>query len=498
MRRAIAGLLALGAAAGLGCAGRLAPGKHRSTALSTREEVQIGQQASAKFRAESDLYTGSPQLTEYVASVGQRIVTRSDRRDLEFRFDIVDSPAVNAFGLPGGFVFVNRGTLERLNTEDELAAVLGHEIAHIAARHGAARLTRVYTSQIETAGAALFTDPKHTEQLALISSYTLTALQQGYGPENEKEADDLAAQYLERAGYNPSAAASVGRMIGELATDAPSLVAPWLASHPRDTERIENLAHEAEEMWNRWPKALERPLRREAYLTAIDGLPLGLYNEVGHVRGNVYVSRRDSLSIAIPAGWSAEIGAGDRILVATRAEERLSAELKVERKATPGPIVDAARAYAYNAANEGLELLPPLTRATVPAGDGIVVPLRGLDREGRWIELRKLFLARFDKQVVLTFIVPAGKMDTAQQTFMEMAGSIQYLAPRELSSVVEPRLAIYQSAAGDTWGSIAEKQAGAAGLAAKLAAYNGFGTDDPIAEGVLIKVPPRAHLAGRE
>src|SRR5262245_42730937 len=133
------------------------------------------------------MYAEQPALSAYVAFVGQKIAAKSDRPKLAYTFSIVDTPEINAFALPGGYVYVTRGILALMNSEDELAAVLGHEIGHVAARHGAAQLTKAQAAQLGLAGVAALTDPRYAGLATNLASMAMNLAMQGYSRDDERE-----------------------------------------------------------------------------------------------------------------------------------------------------------------------------------------------------------------------------------------------------------------------------------------------------------------------
>ena len=134
IRHAALGLALL--AALTGCAGNPATGGASVVVMSESKEAKIGQEMYAEIQKEGAIYDDR-ELQDYVNRVGQRLVANSDRPDLPFTFTVIDSPDLNAFATPGGYVYIHRGLLAYLDSEAELAGVLGHEIAHVTARHAA-------------------------------------------------------------------------------------------------------------------------------------------------------------------------------------------------------------------------------------------------------------------------------------------------------------------------------------------------------------------------
>lgn len=176
-----------------------------------------------------------PQALAYLDKVGRQLVSQSDMADRPWTFGIVDDDALNAFNLPGGLVFVNRGLVQRVTTLDQFVAVVGHEIAHGTARHGTQLMTRAMGLEVIT-GALLGDDPSGRDRALqdIVGSGVLS----NYGRDAEREADRLGIRYSYDAGYDPQGAVRMFEMLQSLGQGEPSKVEQWFSSHPLTEERI--------------------------------------------------------------------------------------------------------------------------------------------------------------------------------------------------------------------------------------------------------------------
>ncbi len=476
------------AALAAGCAVNPATGRHELMTVSESQEAQIGAQADKQIRQEQGTYAEKAALTAYVESVGKKLAAKSDRPGIAYHFGIVDSPEINAFALPGGYVYVTRGILGRICTEDELAAVLGHEIGHVAARHGAAQMSKAQAAQIGLMGAAVLSDPKYAAAVTDLAGVAVNLAMQGYSRDDEREADELGVKYAVRAGYNPRGAVDLMESFKALEKDEPDRVEQWFASHPRTSERIRNLSQELDELKRKHSDALNRPLRRDDYLKQVDGILFGESNAAGYLSGRRYIGVQEAYSLLLPEGWTIRLSGPDVSMQSAAAGAR--AELKVEVLARPGVSGDIAKEFARKAAGQGVEVLGPVTKARLPAGDAAIVKMRGKGKDGRPIIAHRMFLVRFDKSYVLTFIAPEEKSDSLEPVFQTLTGSIKFLGPGDAEKFPPPRLRLYTVKEGDTWGSIASKEIGPAAGAKELADLNGRDPQGVPKPGLLIKIPP--------
>jgi predicted Zn-dependent protease len=278
-----AAVVLLGAA---GCARNAATGERQLMLVDERAEIEMGRQADRVVVARLGLLPNGA-LQKYVSAVGARVAARSERPGLAWRFRVLDEPSVNAFALPGGFVYVTRGLLAHLNSEAELAVVLGHEIAHVAARHSAVRASqaRVASLGLGLIGLASPGIAGGGELAAAGLEATLLEL----GREHEREADVVALRYATRCGYAPRAMRAVLRLLAQVEdAAAPASAARVLSTHPGARDRL---------------VAIEPRLDRggsllgAAYLRAIDGLPFG-----DDPLASAPVRRQAKLGLGRPAG----------------------------------------------------------------------------------------------------------------------------------------------------------------------------------------------------
>ena len=218
----------------LGTAAACAP------AMTTQQEVQAGadyaRQINAQLPLVRDQYTN-----QYINQLGRQIAAQADQRGIPYTFYVVNSDAVNAFAIPGGHIYVNRGTIERADNVSQLAGVLAHEIGHVAERHGIQQAQRAQNANTMLGvlyGVLLRRNPGGVEQAAV--QVGGTAVFAGYSREAEREADRMAIGYLMRSGYNPN---GLPQFFGKLQAEQqrnPSRVEQWFATHPMSAERVQN------------------------------------------------------------------------------------------------------------------------------------------------------------------------------------------------------------------------------------------------------------------
>jgi predicted Zn-dependent protease len=239
-------------------------GKKSLILISTSQEVSLGRQFAAEVDSTNPLSDDSVVIA-YVAEVGQKVARISDRADLTYHFSVIDTPVVNAFACPGGFVYVYTGLLKTMDNEAQLAGVLAHEISHVVARHGVKRLQQVLGLQI-LLSIALGESSQLTQQAV---STGIAVLIQGYSRDNEFESDEYGTLYMQKAGYNPEGMAQLLGKLMEMSQHEPGFFEEIMATHPPTKDRIQRVKGQIQGFD---PSARNLPFNQEQYQKIKDRL----------------------------------------------------------------------------------------------------------------------------------------------------------------------------------------------------------------------------------
>ncbi len=288
-----------------GCATNPATGASDVVLMSEQQELALGRQTDPKVREQYGVYP-LPALQAYVQQVGEQLAAHSHRPNLIYRFTVLDSAEVNAFALPGGYIYITRGILAYLNSEAELAAVLGHEIGHVTARHA----VRQYTAATATGLAiALLGGGQAGQQLMGVIG---NALLSGYGRDHELQADHLGAEYLARTGYDPQAMFGVMTVLKNqeeaekkrAAAEGrePHIYHGVFASHPSADQRLQEVVADAA----KFKTAATTRIARDEYLLHLDNVVFGDSAREGIRRGANFYHRDLNFAISFPSGWHIE------------------------------------------------------------------------------------------------------------------------------------------------------------------------------------------------
>src|SRR5262245_18681640 len=274
-------------------------------------------------------------MQEYVNLVGTRVAKASDLPNEEFKFFVIDDEAINAFTTGCCNVYVNRGLLVNVNSEAELAGVLGHEIGHVTARHPARRKTQGMAASLGAMAAAILTGSSELAQLANLGAQ---AWMQGYGRENEMEADRLGMKYMVKAGYNPESIGHVFSMFqaGEkferqrAAAEGrePRLYHGVFSSHPSPDDRAVQAAKGAGNVKDAPPGGWIE--RHDEYQATINGIAYGSSKAQGIVRDNRFYHADMGITVAFPRGWTIE-NQRERLIAFTPKKDALM-QIMIDKK----------------------------------------------------------------------------------------------------------------------------------------------------------------------
>ncbi len=280
------------------CSRNPVTGEPQLALISESQEIELGRQNAEQVR-QSMAMVDDPELQAYVDRIGRELAADSERPDLPWSFDVVDDPTPNAFALPGGPIFVTRGILTLMDSEAELASVLGHEIGHITARHSVAQLSRAQLTQLGLGlGTILVPEIRPYSDLA---GTGLNLLMLKYGRDAERQADELGFRYARAEGYDVNEMADVFSSLqraGELAGQ--SAIPSWLATHPAPQERVEAIEKRIRNM----PEdQFDSTVGRSEFLGKIEGLAYGENPRNGFFRDNTFYHPELAFKLDIPQGW---------------------------------------------------------------------------------------------------------------------------------------------------------------------------------------------------
>lgn len=282
-----------------GCATNPATGKKQISFVSRDKELEMGRQSDPAIVAEYGLY-GDSALAKYVQYVGMRVAKASHLPDLEWHFRLLDSPVVNAFAIPGGYIYITRGILAYMNSEAQLAGVLGHEIGHITARHTAQQMTQEQIAQVGLiAGTVLVSEFRPYSGIA---AQSLGLLFLKYSRDHETQADELGIQYAVRAGYDPREIPATYATLKRIGERQGQSIPSFLSTHPDPGDREVRTQQLA--MASVSTTGGKLAILGPEYRAHLEGLVFGDDPRAGYFESNRFYHPGLEFQIILPSGWT--------------------------------------------------------------------------------------------------------------------------------------------------------------------------------------------------
>ena len=306
--RALALLLALLVSIS-GCAMNPVSGMPQVVLMSEAQEIQMGKDAAPEIAATMGLYQDD-ELQRYVETIGKRMAALSERPQLPWQFHVIDDSAVNAFAVPGGFIYITRGILANMGSEAELASVVGHEIGHVTARHSVAQITRQQFANIGLGlgmiGLAVMGAGQMGSLLGQAVGSGVQVLFLKYSRDDETQADDLGLRYMSSAGYAPDQMPHVFHTLARQSEETPenARVPEWQSTHPAPENREQRIESEIQKLT---PAQREGRVDAAPFLAKVNGIVYGPDPRAGYFdASNVFHHPGMAFRMKFPKGWKTQ------------------------------------------------------------------------------------------------------------------------------------------------------------------------------------------------
>lgn len=419
---------------------------------SAEDEKKMGAEAHPEILKQFGGAYDVPEVSGYVAEVGGRLAANSDNPQVGYTFTLLNSPVVNAFALPGGYVYTTRGLLAYANDEAELAGVLGHEIGHVTAHHTAQRQTRATILDVGSAVLGAVLGSPELGQAAQVGSAVYL---QSFSRDQEFQADELGVRVLSRTGYPPLAMADFletldaytqleNRVQGQAGSARQS---DFMSDHPNTPDRVRRAIQEAGLSAAR-PDA---PYRRDAFLKAIDGMIFGDDPKNGVVRGRTFSHPGFRIAFAAPPGFRL-VNTDAAVLAIGPDDARIRFDIDQDRqRAANDPATYLTRIWAGDLK---LHDVQPIDVNGMAGATGWA-PVSG--DQGR-VDLRAVVIRFGGSQLArLLFVTPPQTTEKLKTEFQRTTFSFHRLSGAEIAAIRPLRLRVVEVRAGDTAQSLAER-----------------------------------------
>jgi predicted Zn-dependent protease len=468
------------AATFVACATNPATGKKEISLMSESQEISLGQQMDGEVRREMGVYNDA-ELQRYVEGVGMKLARASQRPELPWHFTVVDEPAVNAFALPGGYIYVTRGILPFLNDEAQLAGVLGHEIGHVTARHSAQQYTKATSAGIGLALLSIFVP--QTRPLQGVAETALGVLFLKHGRDDEMQADRLGVEYTAKTGWNPAGVAGMLTTLGRLdeASGSRRGVPNWMSTHPAPADRVSEVRKFIQQSAIPVGTSGAAATDRTEFLRYVDGIIFGDSPSDGIIRGNQFLHPDLRLALTFPQGWEIQNTASQVMAKAPERDNYLLLQL------VPNPSGSVDQIAQSGMANAGFRQLNG-QRAQINGMEAYVGTYQGtLEGLGNVVTMAAHIV--HEKSVyLLAGLAPPNQFESAQREFTATIRSFKELSREEAAGIRPNRVDVYTVRSGDTWQSIAERTGQGTVKPATLAIMNNYEPSQPPRPGDRIKV----------
>jgi len=420
--------LVIGLATGFaGCATNPVTGKSQLSLVSESQEIQMGKEAAQQTIQQIGV-VDNPQVEAYVSQIGMKMAKASERPNLPWEFHVVNDASVNAFALPGGFIFVTRGLMTYINDEAELATVVGHEIGHVTNRHTVQQISKAQVAQLGLGiGSIVSSD---IARFAGLLGQGLGLLFLKYSRNAENEADLAGFRYALNQNYDVREMANVFKTLERVSQSSGGGKLPeWLATHPDPENRIAKVEQRLDTLHKDLSNTI---LNREQYLQHVQGLAFGEDPRQGFFEGTTFYHPQLRFQITFPEGWKTQNGA-DAVVAASPSQDAIM-QLGLAGKASPQ---QAAQQF--------------LSQEGVKAGQGSNSSINGLPAASSYFEAQTqqgivqglvAFVSYGGNTYGILGYTPQGKLQTYDATLRRAIGSFSELRNQAALSVKPARVEV--------------------------------------------------------
>jgi predicted Zn-dependent protease len=474
LRRGALALLACAALAGGtdACSRNPATGQRQLSLISEAQEIQIGRENDQAIVAQLGLY-GDEGLQNYVQELGARLAARSERPNLPWTFRVVDDPVVNAFALPGGFIYVTRGIMAHVENEAQLAGIIGHEIGHVTARHSVSRMSSAQLAQLGLAVGSILSET--VERYSGFAGAGLQLLFLKYSRDDENQADELGVRYMTRQRFDARHMPAIFTMLDRVSQEeGGGRVPEWLATHPNPGNRASRL----ERMVAAMPaESVGTVVNEESYLRRLDGMVYGTDPREGYFNGATFLHPQLRFQLTFPQGWNTTNQ--KQAVGAVSPQQDAIVQVTIAQGNDP---TSAAQRFA---SQEGLAA-GSAQRVAVNGLNGVILPF-GVQTQQSTVRGSALFVAHGNAVFRVLGYAPEARWDARQAAAEGAMQSFRPLTDPAAINVQPLRLDVVRADRGASLEQLARERASPV-PAQKLALLNQVDAGAALPSGQLVKL----------
>lgn len=467
-------------------------GNTRAYGYSWEQEVKLGTEADEQIQQQYGVYENE-ELSEYVEELGQKVLEESHMRrqetdekfrNTEFHFRVLDSPIINAFALPGGYVYVTRGLMAHLNNEAQLAVVLGHEIGHVAGRHASKQAAKQQIMQGVLIGGAIAGQAAFggnvAENVLGIGGTAGQLLSLSYSRDNERESDRLGVEYAVKAGYDGAEGSAFFTSLKRKSEQRGQSLPTWQSTHPDPGQREDTVRELAEE-WTQRVGGTPTARNQEAYYAAIEGIVLGENPRQGFTENDIFYHPDLRFQFPTPSGWQVQNEASRVAMIQPDQEAYV-----VFRIAQANTVEEAAASFA---GQEGLKIVER-RQDEVNGRPAQRLVGQAQSQDGQTIRLLAYFIDYDDRIYQFQGLTTAERYDTYRSSFERTMTGFDALRDQRRLNVEPTRLTVQPASRTAPFRTFVDENALPDDINANdLAILNQVELDESVEQGRPLKLP---------
>lgn len=454
----------------ISCAVNPVTGKRQFMLVSEKQEKAMGLAYDPQVVQEFGLYDNQ-KLQNFINEHGKKMGRLSHRPKIDYQFRILDSPVVNAFAVPGGYVYFTRGIMAHFNNEAEFAGVLGHEIGHIAARHSAQQQSQQILAQVGFLAAMVASEK--FRQYSDLAQNGLGLMFLKFSRNHESQSDKLGVEYSTKIGYDAHEMANFFQTIGRIQEQSGSSVPTFLSTHPDPGQRYEKV-HELAKKEQAKSGKTKLNVERDRYLRMIDGLVYGEDPQQGYVENNVFYHPVMKFQFPVPKSWQT-VNTPTQVQIAPK-----EGNAAIIFTLAAGKTLEEAKRTAIS--QDSLQVIE--SKNISVNGNDAVELVADLNAQVRLL----LYLIKYDGKIFkFAGLAETANFNTFKPTFADTFKNFKALTDQSKINVKPERIKIEAVKKDTTLGDALKSFGMASGRMEELAILNGMKTTDKVTKGMLIK-----------
>lgn len=452
-------------------------GKRQLALLSESQEIAMGQESHPAVLSEFGLVDNA-ELQKYCTRIGSDLAKVSHRPDLPWHFAIVDSPVVNAFAVPGGYIYITRGILEHMNNEAELAGVLGHEIGHVTARHSVTQISQGQLIQVGLGLGSIFSS--RFRQFGGLAQMGMEVLMLKFSRDHENEADQLGLKYMADCGYDPEQMSRFFQVFIGMREESEQSIPGWLSTHPTPPDRIRRTSETGIRIKQQSARQ-NYIIDADTFIPKLGNLVYGENPREGFVDNNRFIHPDLRFQMDIPAGWKVENTKSSVVFAEPQGGAIVELTMTPpDAGKSPG---DVAQAIARS---EGTQFLSGGSERI--NGNPAYLGLYRIQSDSGNIGVNAAFISYGGHIYQAAGLAPEASFSRYSRSLNNVLRSFRELTDQRLLSVQPDRVKIYRARKGDSLRSLAKSIDQNRVSLQNLAQINRLDPDQPLSAGTWVKL----------